>query len=67
MRGLDFNHKCFLYEEVITEEFRKKLERLPNVRHNCVVKVLLPDKTNTILNASKKQEAVWDQENTGPH
>lgn len=50
----DFNNRCFLCEEEVTEEYRQIQAKLPCERRNAVVKVTLPELANTILTFARQ-------------
>lgn len=59
--SFDFNNKCFLCEEEVTEEYRLKQTKLPKERRNSVVKVTLPEVASTILSYARLRGDEWGQ------
>ncbi|CAG9814961.1 unnamed protein product [Phaedon cochleariae] len=57
----DFNNRCFLCEDVITDEYRKRQAKLPIDRRNGTVKVTLREVANTILAYAQKRGDEWGQ------
>lgn len=53
--SFDFDNKCFLCDEMATEEYRQKQSKLSVDRRNPMIKVTLPEVANTILTYARKR------------
>ena len=61
--SFDFNNKCFFCEDSVTEEYRKRQNKLPVERRNPMVKVTLPEVAITILSYARQRGDEWGKKN----
>lgn len=57
--SFDFNNKCFLCEESVSDEYSQRQNKLPVERRNPMVKVTLPEVASTILSYARQRGDEW--------